>query len=86
MVFVSGRQRKKVMALLSRKGFDIKPKKISAEGNFYRARLKNPKSFQPMTFRTLDVGKKGGIKLIRAKPKDSSDFQTQAILVEKKMM
>ena len=86
MVFASDQQRKKVMALLNQKGFAVKPAKITLEKNFYRVRVKSPKMFKPLTFRNLDIGKKKEINIIRAKPYWSNKFQTQAILVEKKLI
>ncbi len=86
MAFASARQRKKVMAILRGKGFHVRPKKISLEKNFYRARIEQPSKFKPGSFRTLDVGKKGGIEIVRAKPKNSDKFKTQTILVEKSLV
>lgn len=84
MPFASPRQRKFVMAQLSKAGFqNVHPKKITAEGRYYRARIEDPKKFQPMTFKTLDIGKPGGFKIIRAKPKGSDKYQNQAIILEK---
>lgn len=86
MAFTSEAQRKKVMALLNQKGFNVKPQKVTLEKNFYRVRVKSPKQFKPLSFRNFDIGKKKGIQLIRAKPYWSNKFETQAIIVEKKLI
>lgn len=51
------------------------------KGKQFRIRVSSPKKFTKTSFRTLDVGMKGGLQLIRAKKKGSKKFSTQSIRV-----
>ncbi len=84
MAFVSDAQRKAVMVKLREKGFKQQPKKITAEGQFFRARIRNPNQFQKGSFRTVDVGKKGHTKIVIARPLRKRTTTTQAILIPKR--
>jgi len=52
--------------------------------NYIRYRIRDPRRFIKSSFRTLDIGRKGYHKLIRAKLKTTGKFATQSVLVEKK--
>lgn len=81
---LSRSQQKAIFASLKEKGMlRKKPKKITVEGNFIRARVENPKKFQKKSFRRIDVGRKGGTEIIIARPKGSKKTKTQAVLVPK---
>lgn len=83
MAFVSASQRKAVMRKLKQSGFRQTPKKISAEGQYFRARVEEPEKFQKGSFRTLDVGREGHIKTVIGRPIGKSTTATQSILVSK---
>jgi len=86
MAFVSDAQRKAVMAKLKEGGFRQTPKKITAEGQFFRARMINPNKFQKGSFRTVDVGKKGHTKIVIARPIGKRITATQAVLIPKRRL
>ena len=61
--------------------------------DFIRMRQKSPKSFDPRSFRTIDVGRKGFTKIIVGCPKGKFDvkkkrcrvgLQTQSIIKQRR--
>lgn len=54
------------------------------EGNYYRTRVRDPRSFQPKSFRTLDVGKRGGLELVVARKRGEKTLTTQAAILPRK--
>lgn len=53
-------------------------------GTQFRIRVSSPKRFAKQSFRTLDVGRKGGLQFIRARKKGSTKFTTQSLRVSTK--
>jgi len=51
--------------------------------DYVRYRIRNPSLFKPDSFRTLDIGRSGYHKLIRAITKKTNKFKTQSVIVEK---
>jgi len=51
--------------------------------NYWRIRVIDPKECIPGTYRTKDVGDKGGIQIIIARVKNSGKYHTQAFRVQK---
>ena len=82
--FANRKQQAAVMIKLRKEGFTQKPMEIGVTKNYFRARLENPKKFQKGSFRVKDIGKKGDLKIIVARPKSSTKTRTQAVLVPKK--
>lgn len=50
-------------------------------GTQFRIRVSSPKGFTKQSFRTLDVGRKGGLQFIRAMKKGTTKFSTQSLRV-----
>lgn len=53
-------------------------------GTQFRIRVSSPKGFSTESFRTLDVGRKGGLQFVRAMEKGSTKFSTQSLRVSTK--
>ena len=53
-------------------------------GTQFRIRVSSPKGFTKQSFRTLDVGRKGGFQFIRAMKKGTTKFSTQSLRVSTK--
>lgn len=56
----------------------------SSKARFYHFRVEDPSKFQKGSFRTIDPGVPGHIKLIIGRPHGKKTTRTQSILVEKK--
>lgn len=52
---------------------------IERKGNQFRVRVLDPKLFNKKTFRTLDVGRPGGLKLVVGRLKGKETTTTQAL-------
>ncbi len=78
MAFANDAQRRAVMAKLSEQGFAQKPRKITAEGGFFRARMREPNQFQKGSFR------KGHTKIVIARPIGKRTTVTQAVLIPRR--
>lgn len=83
MRFKSERQRRHVMALLKSKGIKEKPIAYEETKRYHRIRVKSPKLFQSKTFRTVDIGRKGGMKAIVGRPKGKKTTMVQSYLIPK---
>jgi upstream activation factor subunit UAF30 len=83
MKFKSLAQRKAVMAMLRKKGIKQKPITYEMTGRYHRFRLAPADKFQRSTFRTIDPGKPGGMKLVIGRPKGSLTTRTQSVLIPK---
>jgi len=57
---------------------------LEKKGTQFRIRVEPPKRFDKDSFITLDVGKKGGLQLIRARRKTTGKFATQSVRVAAK--
>lgn len=55
--------------------------KIDFTKDFARVRIKDPKRFQKKSFRTLDVGRPGGTKVVIGRLKGKVTTTTQSILI-----
>ena len=81
MRFKSEKQRKKVMAMLRKKGIRDRPIEYAKTDRYHRIRLRHPGTFQQGSLRTIDPGRPGGMKLIIGRPKGISTTRTQAVLI-----
>ena len=52
---------------------------LEKKGSQYRVRILNPSQFSRRTFRTVDVGRKGGLKLIVGRLKGKNTTTIQAL-------
>ena len=52
---------------------------LERKGNQFRLRIRNPKLFQKKSIRTVDVGDKGGLKVITGKLKGRKTTTIQAL-------
>ena len=81
MPFVSAAQRKAVFAKLKAKGVKFNPRsKVERVGRHYRVRQLNPRLFSRL--KMIDVGKKGGLKMVVGRLKGQKSTTTQSILLE----
>ncbi len=78
--FISGAQRKAVMAKLRKDGF--KANKLDRRGRTIRARQFPPSRCQRGSFRTIDIGRKGGTKAVICRPEGlGGKTRIQTVLV-----
>lgn len=80
MPFKSDAQRRAVYAKLNAEGF--KTRKVRRYGKYFRARQEPPSHFQKGSFRTIDPGRKGHMKLVIGRPKGSRKTRVQSVIVE----
>jgi len=88
MAFKNTAQRKAFFAKLNaakktsrRRGF--KTSKVDVTERHFRFRQEPPGRFQKKTFRVKDVGGKGGMKLIVARPKGKTTTRVQSVLLSR---
>jgi hypothetical protein len=68
--------------MVKKAGF--KSRKVDETANFYRFRQAPPSQFKKGSFRTVDIGRKGFIKAVVAKPKGKATTRIQSVIVDKK--
>lgn len=61
----------------------FKTKKVDITEKHIRFRQESPSKFQKGSFRTLDVGRQGGMKLIIGRPKGKKTTRVQSVIYEK---
>ena len=61
----------------------FKVNKVDVTKGSFRFRQFPPSKFQKGSFRTLDVGRPGGLKLIIARPLGKKTTKVQSVVVEK---
>jgi hypothetical protein len=72
----------KAVRMVKEAGF--KATKIDETRNTYRFRQEDPGRLKKGTFRIKDIGRKGFIKIVVAKPKGRNKTKVQSVIVEKK--
>lgn len=82
--FASAKQRKYVMRKLKKEGFQKKPLEIGITKNYYRARLRQPNRFNRNSFKTIDIGKPGGTKIVIGRPIGGNKIRTQSVLIRRR--
>ena len=58
--------------------------KVHLTKHYARYRIRNPTTFQPYSFRTLDIGRKGHSKAVIGRLKGKTSATIQAILIKRK--
>lgn len=81
------KMKKKGMLLRARRMVNkagFKTTKVDETPNYYRFRQVPPTKFKKGSFRTIDIGRKGYIKAVIAKPKSKKTTRIQSVIVVKK--
>lgn len=79
--FANARQRAAVMIKLRQEGFNKRPLEVGVTEKYFRARMEKPSLFTKNSFKTIDIGRKGGTKAVIGKQVGMSKTKIQSVLI-----